>query len=173
MQLSSALLLFLTSSTTTLSTVHGQQVTAINHSKASKKDGHDDGTKSSKSAPDLPNRDGEWLSNLQPPGQCITETSFKCSDTTFGPWGYYLACFNNPKNYDYITGIRFWTESSYGVREGIGAQISIYYGSKAGGPFVTGVGSPFSFARLDVPVTTDPQTTFIPGQNNTYFGWNK
>ena len=56
------------------------------------------------------------------------------------------------------------------MREGIGAQISIYYGSKADGPFVTGVGSPFSFARLDVPVTSDPQTTFIPGQNSVTFG---
>ena len=80
MRLSSALLLFLTSSTTTLSTVHGQQVTAINHGKASKKDGHDDGTKSSKYAPDLPNRDGEWLSNLPTPGQCSTETSLQHLD---------------------------------------------------------------------------------------------
>jgi len=149
---------------TVSSTKHHVKSAKEMNGKASKKDGHDNATKSAKSAPDFPKRDSEWLSNLLTPGKCSTERSFGCGGTTVGPFGYYLACFDNPKKYEYITGFRFWTSSgSYGVREGIGAGISVYYGSKAG--LIT-TGNPLPFSTLDVPATSDPQTTFIEGLNS-------
>ena len=78
-----------------------------------------------------------WLSNLPEKGVCGTQAG---SDTSFGcgqyftdegivadPFGYYLTCFDNLQEFKSLTSIRFWTDSVYGVGDGIGATISFYY----------------------------------------------
>lgn len=134
-----------------------------------------------------------WLSNLEP-GQCEqSETSFNCNTEFEGfRWGYYLTCFENPDRFKYITGLRFWTDSTYGVGEGIGARISLYYYTKVplnppnsdqipAGPLTrdpnTGGFLPIPYTipfigTQEVPATSDPQTTFKEGLNSVTFSGN-